>query len=202
LENIVSSSAKNTSNPLHNEQQKSPSPKVKADFPLVETEKDEMDIEPPLTLTVPEKMEVVVEENEPTDIVISTPINSKDNGNLTSKPEMGFNQFLMRLNANVKDKYSLAMSPPVDWNNTDRYYLYLCLKHFPLFSVMQEATKVLTTKDWILAREEMEVVKAMEMIERLKDENRWSCRQRKKFQMPLRQKTRWDLVLEESVCII
>ena len=148
---------------------------------------------------VPVDFEPILDANDNDNTNVTANLNTNAVTSAAAVASASFPRGMIRVSETVKNAFSQVQTPHVEWSNTDRFYLYLCLKHFPLFSVMQEATKVLTTKDWILAREEMEAVKVMETIERMKEESRWSCRQRKKFSIPNRRRTRWDHILEEAV---
>lgn len=67
----------------------------------------------------------------------------------------------------------------------------------PLFKQLQQAKKVLTTQDWMLARDELKSIKAITNIENLKKKNMWSQRQLKRQKTMPRTKTHWDLLLDE-----
>ena len=84
----------------------------------------------------------------------------------------------------------------------ERHHFYLMLKNFPLYRVMQEASKVLTTHDWTIAREDMKCFKILQMIQSLKERNLWSARQPVKFKPPPRKKSHWDYLLDEAVSLL
>lgn len=67
----------------------------------------------------------------------------------------------------------------------------------PLYKQLQQAKKVLTTQDWMLARDELKSIKAITNIENLKKKNMWSQRQLKRQKTMPRTKTHWDLLLDE-----
>lgn len=69
----------------------------------------------------------------------------------------------------------------------------------PLYKQLQQARKVLTTHDWMLARDELKSVKTISTIESLKKKNLWSTRQLKRQKTMPRTKTHWDLLMDEMV---
>ena len=62
------------------------------------------------------------------------------------------------------------------------------------------AGKVVLTSDWNVAIQELKGLRAMEKVEQLKNENRWSFRQIKKQKAPPVIKSHRDYLLEEMVC--
>ncbi|KAJ1565201.1 chromatin modification- protein VID21, partial [Nowakowskiella sp. JEL0078] len=81
-----------------------------------------------------------------------------------------------------------------------RYQLYswrLNVQQFPLSNLLINANKVVTGKDWQLAREEAKQLKVLNRVEQLKEEGRWSFKQLKKVEPILREKTHWDFLMEE-----
>lgn len=61
--------------------------------------------------------------------------------------------------------------------------------------------KVVSTHDWGVAYQELELQRTMERIDALKAQNLWSFRQPKKQKGPAVHKTHWDYLLDEMVCI-
>ncbi|KAF9350215.1 chromatin modification- protein VID21, partial [Mortierella sp. AD094] len=81
--------------------------------------------------------------------------------------------------------------------HVDLYAWQLKAQSQPIYKALQTASKVLTTKDWKVAREELKLMRAMQRIEALKAGNRWSFKQIKKHRGPARTKTHWDHLLDE-----
>lgn len=79
----------------------------------------------------------------------------------------------------------------------DLYAWQLKAQSQPLYKQLQQARKVLTTQDWMLARDELKSVKTITSIENLKKKNMWSQRQLKRQKTIPRTKTHWDLLLDE-----
>ncbi|KAI8977108.1 hypothetical protein BDF20DRAFT_913480 [Mycotypha africana] len=77
------------------------------------------------------------------------------------------------------------------------YAWHLKATYFPLYKQLQTARKTLSTHDWLLARDELKSVKAIQKIEALKKKNLWSLRQLKKHKAPPRAKSHWDCMLDE-----
>lgn len=77
------------------------------------------------------------------------------------------------------------------------YAWQLKAQYQPLYKQLQQARKVLTTQDWMLARDELKSIKAITSIENLKKKNMWSQRQLKRQKTIPRTKTHWDLLLDE-----
>jgi len=88
-------------------------------------------------------------------------------------------------------------APTRSARHVDLYAWQLKAQSQPVYKALQTATKVLTTKDWKVAREELKLMRAMQRIETLKAGNRWSFKQIKKHRGPARTKTHWDHLLEE-----
>ncbi|KAF9979824.1 chromatin modification- protein VID21, partial [Modicella reniformis] len=87
--------------------------------------------------------------------------------------------------------------PTRSTRHVDLYAWQLKAQSQPVYKALQTATKVLTTKDWKVAREELKLMRAMQRIEALKAGNRWSFKQIKKHRGPARTKTHWDHLLDE-----
>jgi hypothetical protein len=81
--------------------------------------------------------------------------------------------------------------------HVDLYAWQLKVQSQPIYKSIQTATKVVTTKDWKVAREELKLMRAMQRIDTLKEGNRWSFKQIKKHRGPARTKTHWDHLLDE-----
>lgn len=79
----------------------------------------------------------------------------------------------------------------------DLYAWQLKAQSQPLYKQLQQARKVLTTQDWMLARDELKSIKTIASIENLKKNNMWSQRQLKRQKTIPRTKTHWDLLLDE-----
>jgi hypothetical protein len=77
------------------------------------------------------------------------------------------------------------------------YEWQLKAQHQPLHKQMQQARKVLTTRDWQLARDELKSIKSIQKIEELKKKKMWCLYQLKKHRPVPRTKTHWDCMLEE-----
>lgn len=92
---------------------------------------------------------------------------------------------------------SIDGTPTRPARHVDLYAWQLKAQTQPVYKALQTATKVLTTKDWKVAREELKLMRAMQRIETLKAGNRWSFKQIKKHRGPARTKTHWDHLLEE-----
>ncbi len=56
-------------------------------------------------------------------------------------------------------------------NEVDLYAWQLRANHFPLYKQLQTSRKILTTHDWMLARDELKSVKTIQRIEALKKKN-------------------------------
>ncbi|TPX30930.1 hypothetical protein SmJEL517_g05598 [Synchytrium microbalum] len=67
----------------------------------------------------------------------------------------------------------------------------------PVSSFLQTAPKVLSTKDWQVAREEQKHFKLLSRIEVLEKEGTWAFKQRVPHQPPPRHKSHHDLLLDE-----
>ncbi|OAQ36278.1 hypothetical protein K457DRAFT_381845 [Linnemannia elongata AG-77] len=81
--------------------------------------------------------------------------------------------------------------------HVDLYAWQLKVQSQPIYKAFQTATKVVNTKDWKVAREELKLMRAMQRIDTLKEGNRWSFKQIKKHRGPARTKTHWDHLLDE-----
>ena len=79
----------------------------------------------------------------------------------------------------------------------DLYAWQLKAQSQPLYKQLQQARKVLSTQDWMLARDELKSIKTITNIENLKKKNMWSQRQLKRQKTMPRTKTHWDLLLDE-----
>ncbi|ORX48007.1 hypothetical protein DM01DRAFT_141825 [Hesseltinella vesiculosa] len=79
----------------------------------------------------------------------------------------------------------------------DIFAWHLRAKAQPLYQVLQNANKIVSTKDWKLARDEMKAVKTVKRIQELKSKNMWVFRQMKRQAVMPRSKTHWDNLLDE-----
>ncbi|KAF7724690.1 chromatin modification- protein VID21 [Apophysomyces ossiformis] len=79
----------------------------------------------------------------------------------------------------------------------DLYAWQLRANAQPLYKSLQTARKILTTHDWMLARDELKSIKTIQSIENLKKGNMWSLRQLKRQKSVPRTKTHWDSLLDE-----
>lgn len=69
----------------------------------------------------------------------------------------------------------------------------------PLSALVRSAKKCLGTADWETAINELRFNRAMQQVEHLKQQGRWSFRQPKKQKGPPMAKSHWDWLLEEMV---
>ncbi|KAJ2489772.1 chromatin modification- protein VID21 [Coemansia sp. RSA 2050] len=67
----------------------------------------------------------------------------------------------------------------------------------PLYEVVSNTNKLVSTKDWDTVRDELIRVRVMERIEELKEKGKWSFWQPRKHRAPPRGKVHWDYLLEE-----
>ncbi|KAJ2742505.1 chromatin modification- protein VID21, partial [Coemansia pectinata] len=67
----------------------------------------------------------------------------------------------------------------------------------PLYGVVSDTSKLVSTKDWDTVRDELIRVRVMERIEELKEKGKWSFWQPRKHRAPPRGKVHWDYLLEE-----
>ncbi|KZS95209.1 hypothetical protein SISNIDRAFT_548582 [Sistotremastrum niveocremeum HHB9708] len=67
----------------------------------------------------------------------------------------------------------------------------------PVHTHVRKATKCLTTNEWNIAIRELRLLRAIEAIDRLKADGRWSFRQPKKQKGPILPKTHQDYLLDE-----
>lgn len=111
----------------------------------------------------------------------------------------------------------------------DMYETNLAYQVNPASKMLKKVTKCVTTKDWKVrgtrlrahaqqsvsldpyrsqhssslnaqtAWQEIKLARTMEKIEQLKEEEKWSFRQRKKFRGPAIAKSHWDYMLDEMV---
>ncbi|RKO85816.1 hypothetical protein BDK51DRAFT_32177, partial [Blyttiomyces helicus] len=81
------------------------------------------------------------------------------------------------------------------------YKLYgwqLHTKANPIVGLLATAKKALSTRDWQLAREETMQNKVLNRINQLKEGKLWSFKQLRPHVPPRREKTHWDLLLDEA----
>lgn len=97
----------------------------------------------------------------------------------------------------VKLSNDLNDSKSENKNHVDLYSWQLRANHFPLYKQLQTSRKILTTHDWMLARDELKSVKTIQRIEALKKKNLWSLKQLKRHKAAPRAKTHWDSMLDE-----
>ncbi|KAJ2887993.1 chromatin modification- protein VID21, partial [Coemansia aciculifera] len=67
----------------------------------------------------------------------------------------------------------------------------------PLYGVVSDTSKLVSTKDWSTVRDELIRVRVMERIEELKEKGKWSFWQPRKHRAPPRGKAHWDYLLDE-----
>ncbi|KAJ2632136.1 chromatin modification- protein VID21, partial [Coemansia sp. RSA 1694] len=67
----------------------------------------------------------------------------------------------------------------------------------PLYGVVSDTSKFVSTKDWDTVRDELIRVRVMERIEELKEKGKWSFWQPRKHRAPPRGKAHWDYLLDE-----
>ncbi|KAI9310322.1 hypothetical protein BX666DRAFT_1280241 [Dichotomocladium elegans] len=79
----------------------------------------------------------------------------------------------------------------------DLFAWYLHANAQPLYKAIQTAQRIVTTRDWTLAWDELRSIKAVQKIEDLKKKNLWSLRQPKRHKASPRSKTHWDILLDE-----
>ncbi|KAJ3070177.1 chromatin modification- protein VID21 [Podochytrium sp. JEL0797] len=77
------------------------------------------------------------------------------------------------------------------------YAFQLRAQAMPLHSLLSSAPKVVSTRDWQLAREESKQLKVLARIDDLKSKNQWSLRQLKPAPTPKLNASQWDLLMEE-----
>lgn len=66
-----------------------------------------------------------------------------------------------------------------------------------LCSVLPKAAKIVLTKDWKMAQDEVRIVNVLNRVDELKEANLWTFKQLKKQVHPPRPKVQWDYMLEE-----
>ncbi|RUP11987.1 hypothetical protein BC936DRAFT_139874 [Jimgerdemannia flammicorona] len=79
----------------------------------------------------------------------------------------------------------------------DLYAWHMRIHKQPLYKVLQTAGKVLSTRDWKIARDELKLLRAMQRIETLKANHAWGFKQLKRHKAVPRTKTHWDQLLDE-----
>ncbi len=79
----------------------------------------------------------------------------------------------------------------------DLYKLNVGFSVNPVSKMLHRSNKCVTSKEWQTAWEEIKFMRAMERVEQLKQEERWSFRQPKKFRGPIIPKSHWDWMLDE-----
>ncbi|KAJ2846942.1 chromatin modification- protein VID21, partial [Coemansia brasiliensis] len=88
----------------------------------------------------------------------------------------------------------------IDELNTKSINMYSWMLHAqeqPLYELIDGPSKMLSTKDWETVRDELVWVRAMERIEELKEQGKWSFWQPRRHRAPPRSKAHWDHVLAE-----
>lgn len=85
---------------------------------------------------------------------------------------------------------------------TDLYKWSVVVSLNPLSALVRTARKCLGSSDWETAYNELRFAKAMQRVEQLKQEGRWSFRQPKKQKGPPVAKSHWDWMLEEMVSLV
>ncbi|KAJ1850695.1 chromatin modification- protein VID21, partial [Coemansia sp. RSA 486] len=75
----------------------------------------------------------------------------------------------------------------------------LHMQEQPLYEIIRDSSKLVSTKDWDCVREELIHMRVMERIEELKEKGKWSFWQPQKHRAPPRGKAHWDYVLDEVV---
>ena len=71
--------------------------------------------------------------------------------------------------------------------------------HHSQFVLLRGSKRIVTTDDWLAARQERKTTYIVQRIEELRKANAWSLRQLKRWTQPPRYKSPWDNVLEEAV---
>ncbi|KAJ3131087.1 chromatin modification- protein VID21 [Physocladia obscura] len=84
-----------------------------------------------------------------------------------------------------------------DFKGYHSYAFQLRSQSAPLCKLLNSAHKVVSTRDWQLAREESKQLKVLTRIDELKAQNMWSLRQMKATLEPKREAAHWDYLLEE-----
>ncbi|KAJ1849226.1 chromatin modification- protein VID21, partial [Coemansia sp. RSA 2708] len=69
----------------------------------------------------------------------------------------------------------------------------------PLYEVVGQSSKLLSTRDWTTVRDELIQVRVLERIEELKEKGKWSFWQPRRHRAPPRSKAHWDHLLAEMV---
>jgi chromatin modification-related protein VID21 len=82
---------------------------------------------------------------------------------------------------------------------TDLFKWQATVNANPLSALVKGAKKCLGTADWETAFNELRFNRAMQRVEQLKAQGRWSFRQPKKQKGPPMAKSHWDWMLEEMV---
>ncbi|KAJ2482047.1 chromatin modification- protein VID21 [Coemansia sp. RSA 2131] len=81
--------------------------------------------------------------------------------------------------------------------SANMYNWMLHAQEQPLYKVVGDSNKLLETRDWDTARDELIRVRVMERIEELKEQGKWSFWQPRRHRAPPRSKAHWDHVLAE-----
>ncbi|KAJ2355762.1 chromatin modification- protein VID21, partial [Coemansia sp. RSA 2618] len=88
----------------------------------------------------------------------------------------------------------------IDELNSKSVNMYNWMLHAqeqPLYEVVSNSSKLLSTRDWDTVRDELIRVRVMERIEALKEQGKWSFWQPRRHRAPPRSKAHWDHVMSE-----
>ncbi|RHZ67815.1 hypothetical protein Glove_299g18 [Diversispora epigaea] len=81
----------------------------------------------------------------------------------------------------------------------DRDSLVSNYSNQPMYRLLHNPKKVLTTENWKVARDEVKANRVIRRIDELKEESKWSYRQYEPFRDPPRRKTVWDFMIDEAL---
>ncbi|KAJ2610060.1 chromatin modification- protein VID21 [Coemansia sp. RSA 1365] len=81
--------------------------------------------------------------------------------------------------------------------SVNMYSFLLYSQEQPLYDVISNSNKLVSTRDWETVRDELVRVRVMKRIEELKEKGKWSFWQPQKHRAPPRSKAHWDHVLTE-----
>ncbi|KZV78307.1 hypothetical protein EXIGLDRAFT_847655 [Exidia glandulosa HHB12029] len=104
---------------------------------------------------------------------------------------------LQRLREKAKKEGTTAKTPLPEFIPLGLNRWAATVRANPVYKHVKKSTKILTTNDWRLAFEELMFIRAMDKIDKLKQENMWSFRQPKRSKQPPSIKVHWDYLLDE-----
>ncbi|KAJ2478751.1 chromatin modification- protein VID21, partial [Coemansia sp. RSA 2320] len=87
----------------------------------------------------------------------------------------------------------------INARSTNMHNWMLRVQEQPLYSVISNSRKFVSTRDWDTVRDELIRIRVMERIEDLKEKGKWSFWQPRKHRAPPRGKAQWDYLLDEMV---